>query len=88
MTDALRQLVDLTARVLGLLLGVIAISFATSNVFQWYIEVISPRTSSSLDDRLIPMLRRITIALIYGLGALLALDLLRINISPLIAGLA
>ena len=87
LTDALRQLVDLTARVLGLLLGVIAISFATSNVFQWYIEVISPRTSSSLDDRLIPMLRRITIALIYGLGALLALDLLRINISPLIAGL-
>ena len=87
LTATLRGLVDLAASVLGLLLGVIGVAFAAANVFQWYIEVISPRTASSLDDRLIPMLRRITIALIYGLGALLALDLLSINISPLIAGL-
>ena len=87
LTDLVRSLVDRVAVVIGLMLGVIAVSFAVSNIFQWYAQVVSPRTSSDLDDRLIPMLRRITIALIYGLGALLALDLVGINISPLIAGL-
>lgn len=85
--STLRSLVDLAAGMLGLLLGVIASASAVSHLFQWYIEVISPRTSSSLDDRLIPMLRRVALVVVYGLGALLALDLLQVNISPLIAGL-
>ncbi len=85
--DNLRTVVGRTASIIGLLLGVIATAFAASNVFQWYSEVISPRTTTSMDDRLVPLFRRIALALIYGLGALLILDLLKINISPLIAGL-
>ncbi len=87
LTSTLRSLVDLAAGILGLLLGAIAVASAVSNLFQWYSEVISPRTTSSLDDRLMPMLRRVILALVYGLGVLLALDLLQVNISPLIAGL-
>ena len=72
------------AAIIGfLLLALIGISAAVSNIFQWYSEVISPRTESGLDDRLVPMLRRMSAAVVYGLGALLALDLLNVNISPL-----
>ncbi len=85
--STLQTLTDRIAGIFAVILGVAAVSLAVSNTFKWYIEVVSPRTETSLDDRLIPMLRRITLALIYGLGALLALDLLNINISPLIAGL-
>ena len=81
------HVVERAGGVAAVFLGVVGVSFAVSNSFQWYVEVISPSTATSLDDRLIPLLRRIAIALIYGLGALLALDLLSINISPLIAGL-
>ena len=87
LTTTQLHVVERVAGVVAVLLGVIGVSFAVSNVFQWYIEVISPSTATSLDDRLIPLLRRIAVALTYGLGALLALDLLSINISPLIAGL-
>ena len=81
------HVVERIAGVCAVFLGVIGVSFAVSNVFQWYVDVISPTTPTSLDDRLIPLLRRIAIPMIYGLGVLLALDLLSINISPLIAGL-
>lgn len=81
------QVVERVTGVIAVILGTSALAMAVSNLFQWYVEVISPRTASSLDDRLIPMLRRVAIALAYGLGALVALDLLQVNISPLIAGL-
>ena len=83
----LHLMVERIAAVAGVMLGVVGLSLAISNIFQWYVEVISPNTESQLDDRLIPMLRRIAMALVYALGGLVALDLLQVNISPLIAGL-
>ena len=87
LAHAIRHIVDKAAAILGLILAVFALTGAVSNVFQWYSEEISPQTTSTLDDRLMPMMRRIVMALIYALGALLVLDLLNVNISPLIAGL-
>ena len=82
-----RHAFDRGAAILGLALGVFALSSMVSHLFHWYHEEISPQTSSTLDDRILPMLRRIATVLVYALGALLVLDLLNINISPLIAGL-
>ncbi len=87
MSPTARHVFDHGSGILGLTLGVFALTGAVSNLFQWYTEEISPHTASTLDDRLMPMARRIVMALIYALGALLVLDLLNVNISPLIAGL-
>ncbi len=56
-------------------------------LLQWYLENISQRTASDLDDRLLPQVRRVTPIVIYALGALMALDVVGIAITPLIAGL-
>ncbi|MYC28980.1 MAG: mechanosensitive ion channel family protein [Chloroflexi bacterium] len=87
LTLTLRHIIDRVAAILGVGVAVLALTAASSNVFHWYSEEISPHTASTLDDRLMPMIRRIVMALIYALGGLLALDLLNVNISPLIAGL-
>ena len=87
LTHAVRHIIDRGAAILGLALGVYALSSLVSDVFHWYYEEISPQTSSTLDDRIMPMLRRFATVLVYALGGLLVLDLLNINISPLIAGL-
>ena len=87
LTHTVRHIIDRAAGILGLILAVFALTSAVSNLFQWYSEEISPHTASTLDDRLMPMMRRMVTALIYALGALVVLDLLNVNISPLIAGL-
>ncbi len=87
LTHTLRDFIDRAAGILGLILGIFTLTAALSNLFQWYSEEVSPHTATTLDDRLIPIMRRFAKALIYGLGSLLVLDLLNVNISPLIAGL-
>ena len=62
-------------------------AMALTQVLQWYLEELSNRPDQVLDRRLAPLLRRVGTVLIYGLAGLLVLDLLSINISPLIAGL-
>ena len=56
-------------------------------VSEWYAEEIAPHTKSELDDRLIPLARRVATGIVIALGILVALDQLNVNISPLIAGL-
>ena len=68
-------------------LGIVAVASVVSRVLGWYSERIAPRTSSTADERLLPLLRRVAVAAVYVLGGLIILDQLNINISPLIAGL-
>ena len=82
-----RHFVDRAAGIVGVLLGVFAVGRLVSNLFNWYSEEIAPQTRSTLDDRMMPMFRRIASGMVYVLGCLLVLDLLNVNISPLIAGL-
>ena len=72
---------------LGLVLGIVVLASVVSNAISWYTEHIAPRTTTKLDDRLFPLLQRVTAVLIYVFGGLVILDHLNINISPLIAGL-
>ena len=66
-------------------------SFIGSRIVQeflnWYIENVAKRTGSDLDDRLLPIARRIVPMVIYAIGALMVLDVVGITIAPMIAGL-
>ena len=86
-TLAVRHSIDRAAGVIGLVLGVLAASGVVSALFTWYYDEIAPHTPSTLDDRIMPMLRRIATGLVYALGGLLVLDLLNVNISPILASL-
>ena len=69
----------------------IEVSYLVSHILQalslWYLENVAERTSTNLDDKLLPQVRRVTPIIIYSLGILMALELLGIPITPLIAGL-
>ena len=62
-------------------------SRVTQTLLEWYLENVSQRTASNLDDRLLPYARSLTPIVMYGVGALLILDVLGITIAPLLAGL-
>ena len=79
--------VDTVVGLLGIVVGVVLAVAIVSNIIDWYLENLAARTQHVVDLRLFPLLRRIAVVVIYGLGGLLILDLLNINISPLIAGL-
>ena len=53
----------------------------------WYIQKVAATTETTLDDRLLPPLRRIMPLAVYSLGFLMALSVLNIPISPILAGL-
>ena len=72
---------------LGIVLGIFALVGALSRGIDWYLETLALHTQQVIDVKLIPLLRRGAVALIYGIGGLLILDLLGISISPLSAGL-
>ena len=72
---------------LGIVLGIFALVGALSRGIDWYLETLASHTQQVIDVKFIPLLRRGAVALIYGIGGLLILDLLGISISPLIAGL-
>ena len=87
LSSAQQSSINHMAGLLGLILGVISVASLTSTIFNWYMEIIAPRTSSTLDEQLMPLIRRVVVGAIYALGGLLILDQFNINISPLIAGL-
>lgn len=87
LTGGQRGQVDTIFELLGVVLGVFVVVALVSNTMDWYLENLADRNNHVVDLRLFPLLRRLSVVIIYGLGGLLILDLLDINISPLIAGL-
>ncbi len=59
----------------------------TQILMAWYLRTISSKTSTDLDAKLLPPVKRVLPMAIYSLGALIALDSLGISISPMLAGL-
>ena len=53
----------------------------------WYIQKVAITTETELDDRLLPPLKRVMPLVVYSLGFLMALSVLNIPISPILAGL-
>ena len=87
LTEAQRGNADKAVGLLGIMLGIFAGSAVVSTALDWYLDHLAHRTQRVVDVRLFPLMRRMAVALVYGLGGLLILDLLNITISPLIAGL-
>ena len=82
-----QSVLDKGAGVLGLFLGIMAVAAVASQAFGWYIDSVGVSSPSRISLRLLPIFRRITSLLIYGIGGLLILDLLSVNINPLVASL-
>lgn len=72
-----------------LFIGVASVALVrVGNAFlAWYSAEIAPRTKTKIDDKLIPLVRRVGTAVVYVLALLIILDQLGVNISPLLAGL-
>ena len=82
-----QEAVDTVSGLLGIALGVVAVASVVSRAFDWYVETVAPRTASGLDDKIMPLLRRVAVPMVYGLGGVMMLGQLGIPVSPLIAGL-
>ncbi len=79
--------IDITGQATGALLVVVLFGRLVSRGMDWAIEEQDKKPRSAVDTRLLLMLRRVLVALIYSLGLLLVINTLGIPISPLIAGL-
>ncbi len=86
-TPAQQEIVDVLAQAAGSVVFVVLFGRMISRTLDWLIERQANKAGRGVDTRLLPMLRRVSVALFYGLGALLVLSVLGIPISPLIAGL-
>ena len=87
LTDTQQARTDTVAKVLAVVLGIFLVVGLLSKTIDWYLENLAGKTQGIIDVKLFPLIRRVAVVFIYGLGALLVMDLLGINISPLIAGL-
>ncbi len=81
-----QRAVNTVAGFFALLLGSSAVASIVSSLFAWYLQNVAPRRQGTIDERLVPLLRRITVVLVYAVGGLLALDMV-IDVTPLVAGL-
>ena len=62
-------------------------SHVAQAVLQWYEENLAEKTTTTLDDRLLQLASWLVPVVIYVIGALTALDVVGVTITPLIAGL-
>ncbi len=81
--DIVRQ-----AGVISFLTVITVVAVRVANVLLvWYGVEIAPRTKFDVDDKIIPLLQRVSKILIYAIGLLIILDQMNVNISPILAGL-
>ena len=59
----------------------------TAMLFDWYALNIATKTKTSLDDKFIPLFRRVAVTIIWFVGVLTLLDRFGVNISALVAAL-
>ena len=85
--DGIQRLVNVIGQAAGVLLFVMLAGRLVSRGIDWAIAEQSQRERRAVNTRLLLMLRRVAVALIYGLGFLVVINTLGIPVSPLIAGL-
>ena len=56
-------------------------------VLGWYGRVLAPKTETTFDDKMLPLMRRFLVIFIYGIAALIILAALGVSISPFLGGL-
>jgi small-conductance mechanosensitive channel len=72
---------------IGIAVGTMAVARVFSAIMSWYGGEVAQRTHTDVDDKLIPIIKRIGNVALYTLAIVLILDNLNIKITPLIAGL-
>ncbi len=85
--DSVQRFIDIVAQATGVFLFVVLFGRLVSRGMEWAIAEQNKKERRTVDTRLLLMLRRVAVALIYSLGILLVINTLGIPISPLIAGL-
>ena len=86
-TEAWTGAIETIWVIVAVLLVAHAISNTTSAAINWYLVTIAPRTPTQIDDRMLPLARRLLTIVIYGIAGLLVLDALGQSISPILGGL-
>jgi MscS family membrane protein len=66
----------------------VMILYASADVLSLYFEKLASRTSTTMDDQLIPIVRRSMKFVIVAVGILFILNNLKVNITALLAGLS
>lgn len=56
-------------------------------LFKWYAVNIAAKTKTDLDDKFIPLFRRVTVTIIWVIGLIILLSKLGVNINALVATL-
>ena len=68
-------------------IGGVAVSRVVHAILHWYSVEIAPRTATDFDDRLIPLLSRVSDIIVYSLAFLVIMGNIGVNIGPFLAGL-
>lgn len=58
------------------------------NILFFELRKVTEKTSSNMDDQLLPVLRRIALIVVWVLGAIYILDSLNVNVTALLAGIS
>ena len=58
-----------------------------TSILKWYEEVIAPKTTSKLDEDLLPLAKKIARIIIYIIAGMIGASYIGIEISPLLTGL-
>ncbi|MDP3062903.1 MAG: mechanosensitive ion channel family protein, partial [Chloroflexota bacterium] len=85
--DPHRSLIRTFFVVAYILIGTMAVGRAINVVLNWYGAEVATRTQTDLDEKLVPVLRRVVTIVVYSVGLIIILGRLGVEISPLIAGL-
>ena len=83
----LKDFLMTTWGVLVIVILTISVSRITSVFLDWYSRKILKKTTTELDDELIPPLKRVLPIIIYVLGLLQLLEYFGFSVSPILAGL-
>ena len=71
-----RDRADTIARAAGVVVGITVVAGLLSSAIDWYLVNLASRTNHVVDLRLFPLIRRVGGVVVYGIGALLVLDVM------------
>jgi small-conductance mechanosensitive channel len=85
--DKYADIINNSFIVIAILLGTVVAARVIDALLTWYGLEVAHRTSTDVDNRMLPIIRRVSSIVIYGVALMLVLDKLSVNITPLVAGL-
>jgi small-conductance mechanosensitive channel len=68
-------------------IGAVAAASVVNAIAAWYGAEVATRTETNIDDKVLPIFRKVSNLIIYAIAFMIILDRLDVNISPFIASL-